>query len=685
MGRSWLDGNSVAYQFLSMLAVLGGLLALQWRLLVRVLDDRLAAAACFVFTLLMLQPGSYWGRENLAYHQALPLVFLLGAAHIALHAGWRAPLRHAAVFVLGLLAGFSYISGAFGMLAMATGFLLVAWAGRALPERPRLVGAAVALGAAGLLSATTQFVRAVLPVIGEADRGDAQMALPHQLEFWIFYFGKLARSLLLPRESPGFSAVVLVVACVVLFAAVGWTVRHLRSAQGDARVARVGMVLVPLAALVFGYLLLVAAGRTHLRPLQANSVAEIFSFAFQRFHFFWATLLWPWVAAAVLLALHRHGQQPGGAPGWWPRAVAGLLLAGGVAAMVGQGALEHADQFAVDGRFRHETVVCLQAQLQAGQKIDCPEFNLQDMRGAYLHARRMKASFVRYFNLLPVPLGADNPWPWFRLSRDHDRVMVVDIGPGSRLRSAAGDDPMYQIVVSDDSTRSCVVLDVTARLRVERASSAQLFYRPLGTADYEERHSTTRDLAPGVNLLQFRLESTAGFERLLRFDPVRGRQEFTLEELEVRCRLRDPRFIGDGLFSVRTNPLSVQRIRVERVPGTNDRYRAGDDPQFVVDLGDPQTLAACGRLRAVARMSVERADRAQLFVRKRGVASFTVETAPIVDVPAGPELRNVEFVIDSPDGFEDAIRFDPVMLPQQFRLWDLAVTCQQRVPLVVPK
>jgi len=79
LAQRWLGGNALPYQTLSMLAVLGGLLYLQWRLLGWVTGNRLQQAALFAFCIPMLQSGSYWGEQSLAYHQALPLLPLLGA------------------------------------------------------------------------------------------------------------------------------------------------------------------------------------------------------------------------------------------------------------------------------------------------------------------------------------------------------------------------------------------------------------------------------------------------------------------------------------------------------------------------------------------------------------------------------------------------------------------------------
>ena len=72
-----LAGNAVAYKFLSMTAVLGSLLWLQWRLLRSALNDRFLVACCFAATMFMLCPDTYWDFQYMAFHQAVPLVCIL--------------------------------------------------------------------------------------------------------------------------------------------------------------------------------------------------------------------------------------------------------------------------------------------------------------------------------------------------------------------------------------------------------------------------------------------------------------------------------------------------------------------------------------------------------------------------------------------------------------------------------
>lgn len=81
-----LDSNVVAYQLLTMLCVLG-LFYLQWKLLSRILNDRLVAASCFTLCLFMLQPGSYWGAQSMGYIQAIGLVCVLAILDLAIQIG----------------------------------------------------------------------------------------------------------------------------------------------------------------------------------------------------------------------------------------------------------------------------------------------------------------------------------------------------------------------------------------------------------------------------------------------------------------------------------------------------------------------------------------------------------------------------------------------------------------------
>lgn len=535
LAQRWLKGNSIAYQFLSMVTVLGALLYLQWRLLSQVTNDRVIAATCFGLTIFMLQPGSYWGRENLAYHQALPLVFLL-AAFVLMHSrhvrSWWAGI---VVALLGFAAGFSYISGAFA--AMTAGIAL--WVSGRFMEKPVAIARSnlgAVLGAVGAIAAATQFYLAVFPFAGSEARAGFRTAFPGELEYWIFLLGKIARSLLLPQEHPAVSLGLISILCVIALALPLFALKRLRGAgRADHEVSAVLGIYLALGAAVFSCLMLVAAARTHLRPDDVQGWRGVFTFAFQRFHFFWATLLWPWLLALALL-LFRNRRTVVLRMG----SVVGVLA---IVHAVDGGALHHAHSFRSHIQTRLPTVSCLHAGLLQGGSMNCPEFNLPDFTPAYIYAYKTKASFVRYFPLPFVGMGMDDPAPLFRLSRDEEGVVRDQLTEWSENRDVleAGADPKLLVHVRPEvDMTQCAVIDFSVMIAAERDDAAQLFFREADDAGFSEERSTWLAVGGGARFqrLDFRLFSEKGFAGDLRLDPVSGSQKIMLGEAELRCRLR---------------------------------------------------------------------------------------------------------------------------------------------------
>ena len=535
LAERYLDGNAVAYQFLSMLLVLGGLLWLQWRLLAVALQVRWQRGLCFLLTLLMLQPGSYWGQQNLAYHQALPLVFLLAALLVLLSPRPAAPLRTPLMFVLALLAGLSYVSGAFAALAVGVVLAGVAMLCPVPHLRTEWRRGALALGLGGAFTSAWQFAAAVYPNPGLTHRPDAPLALPYQPDFWWFLLGKLGRSLALPPQWPLASCLaVLGVLALTLVLAMRLLRLALRQPPPALALWRTLVVFACIAAAATVYLFLVAAGRTYLRPPEVKTALQVFAFGFERFHFFWATLLWPWVAAAACVVLrgHLHGGQRLAVSLGVVLTV--LMLAGGV--------LSHAQSHGETAAWRQANLRCLLAQMQRGETVDCPEYVTVDMAAAYAHGRASGAAFVRQFPVLPMPVG-DHPPPAFRWTRDgmHAQLHELSWDPGGAVLRSTGSDPQMLLQMgAPEALARCRLLQVSALLRSDQADILQVFYRSLGETDYTEAHSqrVSWQAAPGVlQRLDLQIDSATGFESHLRVDPGSRPQSIELLELEVRCQL----------------------------------------------------------------------------------------------------------------------------------------------------
>ncbi len=538
LAQRYLDGNSVVYQFLSMIIVLGGLLFFQWRLLYWALADRLVAAACFVFTLLMLQPGTYWGRDNLAYHQALPLLFGLAALTLLFVWEGRDRWRFPGVFLLGVLAGVSYISGAIAVLSM--GFALIAAAFVFPPEsRARLLRGGVALFTAGVATSYFQ-LEPMLSQTNFVHRPDAPLAFPYEQDFWFYFLGKTARSLLLPASGPGWSLLAVCVALLVVVAlAVYFLAGRFRAAGTGGREFRTGLMFTVLGAGILSYMLMIAAGRTNLRPPEVSAPLDVFVYGFYRFHYFWMTLFWPWAAAAAFVFFDsRKGVRKK------ILVVATVVLAGiAVVFMVARGALGHDRAHHDEMAWRRPVIACLLSQVQKGEGIFCNEFNQRDASPGYAYARMIGASFVRYFPVLPLAAGSDDPPPLFRLTRDTAQAEMIGLTPesGPPGRYVAGNDS--QIVFRSgqpDKMARCSLLDVSVLLRAASPDRAQLFYRLAGQPGFSERHAVIQNVGvpgEGYARLDFQIENLAGFEDELRFDPVMTPQALQIGEIEARCRI----------------------------------------------------------------------------------------------------------------------------------------------------
>jgi len=84
---------------------------------------------------------------------------------------------------------------------------------------------------------------------------------------------------------------------------------------------------------------------------------------------------------------------------------------------------------------------------------------------------------------------------------------------------------------------------VRLRLRSDKPSFAQVFYRPRGVEGFSESLSSSRPVAASAEApveLRFALESAKGFAPGLRIDPVQGDARFLVEDVRVGCGLKGP-------------------------------------------------------------------------------------------------------------------------------------------------
>lgn len=545
LAQRYLDGNSIAYQFLSMVVVLGSLLWLQWKLLNKALGNSLHVAICFFFTVLMLQPGSYWGLENLAYYQCLPLVFILGAIWIIVCSDERKTWHSAVVFGLGLLAGFTYISGAFSAFAAGIALIGVARICYGGDGRRHVMRGAIWFTLASGFAVAVQFYFSVLKFQGT--HAGIPMAFPSQAEFWFFYLGKMGRSLLLTKMMPAAALVIAALACIAAVVMAVFVVRRASAPQSNVQDKRLAAIYVSVAAVVFVYMMLVAAGRTNFRPPEMHGLMDIFTHAFTRFHFFWATLLWPWLVAAILVMVHRFAWSRQAAVQWTGVALVLVLV---VLTFEGR-AYSHMRSHRIVAGSRISVAHCLLQELQKGGEVRCPwlrppryEDLTPDSYPAYVYAREKGASFVRYFPLLADTRRRSTIPAFYQLGTDKPRMIDIEPLKQGFYRAMEGDPQIYLKTNQLQTLRQCTTLDIEVEMKIAVSDAVQVFFQPVGAPDYAEENSRSqRLLKTSDNAFQtvgFRLDSATGFQDTLRLDPVSKPQAIEIRDIRVYCVRRNP-------------------------------------------------------------------------------------------------------------------------------------------------
>lgn len=419
----WLGGNSIAYQAISMPVVLLSLLGLQWLLLHHVLRRTALTACAFCFTLLMLQPGSYWGEQNLAFHQAIPLVCILAALYLVMASNLPRAYLVASLVALGLVSGLTYISGAFGYFVC--GFVLAICAlGRSGTARSRMLFGSVTIAVTGLATSLPQAWGLLFYQKG-THRADAPMAFPHEGDFWFYLLGKIGRSLLLPTSHPALSlaltilAIALVLGLLYVASRLGRREPPLSAEDARTNIADGFAITLTLSAVVITYLLMVAAGRANLRDASMTDGLQIFVFGYLRFHFFWATLIWPW---AVALALAWRASRTPDLRLTWPYAAAAACAALFICA----GALNHFKVFRDVSVARSVGVDCLRKASEVMAPMLCTSIEARDLRPALQVAERQNATFTRY-----VRSSASSVTP-----AESTNTGIILIGPGAFMDGA---------------------------------------------------------------------------------------------------------------------------------------------------------------------------------------------------------------------------------------------------------
>jgi hypothetical protein len=271
---------------------------------------------------------------------------------------------------------------------------------------------------------------------------------------------------------------------------------------------------------------------------------QIFAHGFARFHFFWATLIWPWVAAALLVLCLRHPWFHRVGPVW------ALAFAMVFTTLVYLGAgFDHMSKFQEIGQARTNQARCLMEELQRGGEVHCPglvppRFETDpapDAFPAYLYAKKIGASFVRNFPMLPPGKRRETIAPFYKIEAGSPKPRTQELeflGNGA-FRSVGNDPQLYVQTHQPQITRNCMILDVDVDIKVPGRDTLQLFYVPAGdNEEYSGLHVVNRTVGTddgSLQTLSFRLESATGFFESLRLDPVTRPQALVIPSIKVYC------------------------------------------------------------------------------------------------------------------------------------------------------
>ncbi len=531
-----LGGNVVAYQLLSMVAVLGLVLLLQWRLLRRAARNLVLCAVAMSLTLMSLGTLTYWGQTNLGYDQAAPVVCLLAAILLAVSVRPRRWVTGAAV-ALGVVAGLFYVSGA--IASLAAGVTMLVLAGTIRPRRPHHLGrCGLGLAIAGTVTTALQ----LWSLAGAPGTSRIPLGLPIEASFWRYLLGIVAHSLLLPAGTPALSFVISL--GVVLVATIAGVVAIVRLVTGRStpREQRVSLVYLSLASAIVGYLMLVTAGRLHLGAGNPGHVSDLFVAGFGRFYQWWVTIIWPWLV--VLIAIWMAPRARTLSPGW---RLAGELAALGLALLVmvaigATGSLDYVGQYAFAQRTRVATARCLEQALASDVVMPCRWSSIDvDLVPAVLFADSVGASFVSDLH----PQGPDiATHPIIELTGaqlagmpGHGIGAVTAVPDGVAVTNVG--DPYLLITTGQAAAMAqCGVLRVRLQLRSDVPETSEVFtWRPSAPPSVigPRQSATLPGMAQGWTDVSVVLLSSTGFQDRVRVDPVAGAQPFELGSLSMDC------------------------------------------------------------------------------------------------------------------------------------------------------
>lgn len=533
----FLGFNGVVYQLLSLIVCLGLLLYIQFRLLFRNLP--VSAASLGALTcIFMLQPYSYWGLQNLAYHQALPLMGLLGG--VALTVSTRIPNLALAILVtvISVIGGLSYISGA--IVALTTAFALFALSNRGTPDAARRMRfAALGFAVGALATLPVQLWVILIVQAGQTHSESIPWTFPWQPEFWVFLLGLTGRSV----GAQLFTGLIAIGLAILVTAGLAATaiacVLRLRRSGQTLEEIQVPAVYLTLFCGIGAYAILVTASRASHGAAAGAPLYDWFLRSGVRFHYFWLTLLLPWAVAVGFAAFRDRFALRA------PHAISIVLSTVLVGYAAQAGMFSYSPFYQTWAKWRLADLDCIQEKLLAQQPLVCGGLWAEDLTEAVRHARSLDTNFTRYL-LFRDEIRSDHNM-LLRPLQDLSLPSVMSV-EGAQITPDAGgaeitshsDDPQLALRFDGDSARrlqECRTLHAKGSIAAREDDILQMFVTTPSKPKYNQENSIDFPYGGGgPQPFKLVIGSREGFLPSVRFDPGTRNQTYTITDVTYSCR-----------------------------------------------------------------------------------------------------------------------------------------------------
>ena len=247
----------------------------------------------FVFS---LSSNSYWGKQALAYHQILPLFFLSLIFILVFSAFKRKSLL---IGLFSLLAGLSYISGAFLLLTVGLWFFIVCefFNKKDLFDNTELKRISFLLIVLGVVSIAIQlfFVFQAREEFSLNTHLKIPVAVPWTTEFWVFVFSLYGKAFGFQDYKNWYYTW-----CFFVFMNLPFLLLLFISLKKKLEKREISFLLI-FGSLTIGnlvYACLVSAGRAGIAG--ENNYELVSKVAVARFHYWWITVAIPFNFIAIL-------------------------------------------------------------------------------------------------------------------------------------------------------------------------------------------------------------------------------------------------------------------------------------------------------------------------------------------------------------------------------------------------